>query len=84
MDSYIELLKQVNIAQIILIIGGFWMFYNRLDKKIERLDERLGGKIDKLETRMTALEHDMVEVKTILRFKECCMIKDDSQVKKAE
>lgn len=71
--DYIKLLEQVNIAQIVLILGGMWIFYNRLDKKINRLEDR-----------MTKLEHDMVEVKTILRFKECCMIKDDSQTKKAE
>lgn len=84
MEPYIELLKQVNIAQIILILAGFWTFYSRLDKKIEKLDEKLSGRIDKVDTRLTAIEHDMVEVKTILRFKECCMIKDDSQTKKAE
>ncbi len=78
--DYFKLLEQVNIAQIVLILGGMWMFYNRLDAKIEKL----GARMDKLEARMTALEHAMVEVKTILRFKECCMIKDDNQVKKAE
>lgn len=91
MEPYMELLKQVNIAQIFLILGGIWIFYNRLDKKIEKLDEKLCGRIDKVEgklekveNRITLLEHDMVEIKTILRMKECCMIKDDSQVKKAE
>ena len=37
MDTCIEILKQINIGQIIvLIIIGRW-FYNRLDAKLEKL-----------------------------------------------
>jgi HAMP domain-containing protein len=44
----------------------------------------LSKRIEKMEDRMTRLETDMVEVKTVLRMKECCMINDSSQLKKAE
>jgi hypothetical protein len=44
----------------------------------------LSKRIEKIEDRMTRLETDMVEVKTVLRMKECCMISDSSQLKKVE
>lgn len=41
-------------------------------------------KPERLEDRMTRVENDMIEVKTVLRMKECCMINDERQIKKAE
>jgi hypothetical protein len=80
MEQIVELLKEVNIAQIFIILLAGWVAYSRLDKKIDRLER----KIEKIEDRMTKYENDMIEVKTILRMKECCMISDDRQSKKVE
>lgn len=41
-------------------------------------------RFDSIEDRLTKLEYDMIEVKTVLRLKECCMIKDERQMKKVE
>jgi len=41
-------------------------------------------RMDKFDDRLTKIEHDMIEIKTILRMKECCMINDDRQMKKVE
>ena len=106
MDQFVEVLREINIAQTFVIFAGIWIFYNRLDKKIQKLSDDINGKtdkvnndlngkidklnndlsgrIDKLDARLTRLENDMIEVKTILRFKECCMISDERQSKKAE
>lgn len=53
MEQFLELLKEINIAQIVIVFAGLWFFYNRLDNKIEKLDhkidaveERLNKKID--------------------------------------
>ena len=61
--------------------------FEGIDKKFDGVDKKFEGvnvRFDKLELRLTRLENDMIEVKTILRLKESCMIKDDSQVKKVE
>ncbi len=34
MEQFVDLLKEVNIAQIFILLVGLWVFYNRLDKKI--------------------------------------------------
>ena len=71
--------------------GGFTItltfmltMWNSINNRIDAVEHSLNARIDKLEERLTRLEHDMVEVKTILRLKESCMIKDDRQMKKAE
>lgn len=61
--------------------------FDKVDERFDKVDARF-SKVDdrfsKVEERMSRLEMDMIEVKTILRLKECCMIKDDRQLKKAE
>jgi hypothetical protein len=59
MEQFVELLREVNVAQVFIILAGFWVFYNRLDKKIEKLDARINKQ-----------EMDMIEVKTVLRMIE--------------
>lgn len=36
--------------------------------------------LDNVQKRLLAQEMNMVEVKTILRMKECCMIQDDRNI----
>jgi len=57
-------------AFLTAVIGFVW---NNLSKRMEKIEDR-----------MTRIETDLVEVKTVLRMKECCMISDDRQTKKAE
>lgn len=56
MEPFIEILKEVNVIQIFVILGGFWMFYNRLDKKINYLDQKLSNKIDDIDRRLCRIE----------------------------
>ena len=46
---FLEILKEINITQIIIIFTGMWFFYNRLDNKIDRVENRLADRIDKVE-----------------------------------
>ena len=80
MEEITKIYMQLNIPQLIAIGVMFWFFYNRLDKKIDKLESR----VVRIEERMSRLENDMIEVKTVLRLKECCMIKDHRNMEKAE
>lgn len=82
-----KIVEKIDITNLIVIAGMFWVFNIRLDRKFDKIDQRfekLESRLDKLESSVRTLEHDMVEVKTILRLKECCMIQDERQIKKAE
>jgi len=67
---------------IMAAFGSMWIaFSNRFDKIDDRFD-KIDGRADKFEGRLTRIENDMIEVKTILRFKESCMLSNDHQTKK--
>lgn len=53
MESFLEILKEINITQIIIIFAGMWFFYNRLDNKIDRVENSLNERIDKVENRLS-------------------------------
>lgn len=91
MDTALEFLSKLEIGTILAVAAMFWWFNNRMDKKFEKLEhridqrfEKVDQRFEKLEDRMTRMEYDMIEVKTVLRLKECCMIQDERQTKKAE
>lgn len=70
-----------------IVAGGFTvtfsmmkMMWNDINRRFEKVDQRF----DKMENRIQNLENDMIEVKTILRMKEYCMIQDERHIKKAE
>jgi hypothetical protein len=88
-------LENLNISQLISIGIMFWFFYRRLDGKIEKLDkklsgkiekldERLSGKIDKLSEKVEDVDRRLCRLEGAFSSKECCMIKDSSQMRKAE
>lgn len=61
--------------------------FDKIDIKFEKMDARfdeIKNDINVMKSEISTLKNDMIEVKTILRFKECCMIQDERQMKKAE
>lgn len=92
MDPIItEFLKSANIIQLIAMAVMFWFFYTRLDSKIDKLDQKVDQRFDKVDQRFDKLEEKVTDIdRRICRLegafasKDCCMIKDDRQLKKAE
>lgn len=64
--QFIQVLKEVNVIQILIILGGGWVFYNRLDRKIEatrkELKEDFGNRMDKLDVRMDKISEKIGEL----------------------
>ena len=50
MDPFVELLKEINIAQIFIMFAGGWVFYTRLDKKITDVKVDLKNELSKVES----------------------------------
>ena len=91
MNENIALLYQVVMwglgIQTTLILGALGFMWNHFNKKFDEIEkrfDRIDQRFEKLENRMIKQEFDMIEVKTILRMKECCMIQDERHMKKAE
>jgi hypothetical protein len=59
-----------------VIGGGFTLVFIIL--------KLLWNRIDKIDQHYIELKIDLTEIKTMLKCKESCMIKDESQMRKAE
>lgn len=67
-------------TQTAFLTGLIGLAWNNLSKRIDKVEKR----IDKIEDRIKFIENDLIEIKTVLRLKECCMIKDERKIERAE
>lgn len=99
MEYILQQLSHLDLAQLIAIGLMLWVGYSRLDKKIDtkldavekrlgdqiqKLDDRLSTQIQKLDEKVTDIDRRVCRLEGAFNNKECCMIKDSSQLKKAE
>lgn len=77
MESIVDLLKEINIAQVFVILVGMAYFYNRLDKK-------LGVRIDKLSDKVEDIDRRLCRIEGSLSNNSHCLLNQSSQQKKAE
>ena len=56
----------------------------KLSKKIIEVDFKLSQKIDKLDEKVTDIDRRICRLEGAFSAKECCMIKEDQSLKKAE
>jgi len=57
---------------------------DKLSKKIIEVDLKLSQKIDKLDEKVTDIDRRICRLEGAFSAKECCMIKNDQDLKKAE
>lgn len=71
--------------------GGFSVLFslmivvwNSLSGRVEWLEKSLSQKIEKLDEKLTDVDRRLCRLEGAFAFKDCCMIKDDRQSRKAE
>ncbi len=87
MEIVIEILKEINIAQLIVIGYMVWFFYNRLDKKIDKMGERIdkmGERIDKLSEKVEDIDRRLCRIEGSLATKGHCLMEQSSIQRKVE
>lgn len=62
MDTIIEILKEINIAQLLSMIAVMWMGYNRLDKKMDTGFNKVNDRIDKLSDKVEAIDKRLCRI----------------------
>lgn len=80
MENLIEFLKDINIAQIIILLVAMWFFYNRLDQKIEKTKDR----IDKLSEKVEDVDRRICRIEGSLASHGHCLFNQNLPEKKAE
>jgi len=73
-------MKQMNIAQLLAIGLMFWIFYNRLDKKIDKFSV----KVDSIDARLNDVDKRLCRIEGILHAQDCCVIKSSNDIRKVE
>lgn len=70
-----------------VLSGGFSlmliMWYN-LSNRIDAVEKSVNSKVDKLSETVTDIDRRLCRLEGAFSSKDCCMIKDDRPVKKAE
>ncbi len=80
MDLFVQLLKEVNVVQIFIILCGVWVFYNRLDKKIDKTHER----IDKLSEKVEDVDRRLCRIEGGLQSHGHCLFNQAKPEQKAQ
>ncbi len=87
MEQFVDLLKEVNIVQIFIVLAGVWVFYNRLDKKIEKLDskiEKLDSKVEKLNEKVDDVDRRLCRIEGSLATQRHCLFNQTKSDQKAQ
>ncbi len=77
METIIEILKEVNIAQLLSMIAVMWFGYNRLDKKIDKMDakfDKINERIDKLSEKIEDVDRRLCRIEGSLATKGHCIV----------
>ena len=62
------------------VFGLMCLMWSGLNKRFDRVDQR----IDKLDEKLTDVDRRVCRMEGAFSNQECCVIKSDSQLKKAE
>lgn len=76
----IELAKEINLAQLVVIGLMFWFFYNRLDAKIDKTHER----IDKLSEKVDDVDKRLCRIEGSLATQGHCLFSQNQAKEKAQ
>lgn len=80
MEYIIENIKSMDLGQLIGMAIIMWFFYSRLETKIEKVEM----KIEKLDLKINDIDKRVFAIETMLHMKDCCMLKDEKQIKKVD
>lgn len=57
---------------------------DNLDSKIDKVEYVLSARIDKMDEKLTDIDRRLCRLEGAFSSKDCCMIKDERQMRKAE
>ncbi len=84
----IELAKEINLAQLIIIGLMFWFFYSRLDGKIEKnkqeLKDDFGIRIDKLSEKVDDMDRRLCRIEGSLATQGHCLFSQNQAKEKVQ
>lgn len=74
------ILQKIDIATILSLAAMFWIFNSRLDKKFDKIEKQLENLTEDLKD----VDRRLCRIEGSMASKDCCMLKDDRHMRKAE
>jgi hypothetical protein len=79
MDTIIEAIRKMDIAQLIAIGSMFLFFYKRHQHEMNEVAKE----VKEIKTQVIDMDKRLFAIETMLHMKDCCMLKDN-QMKKVD
>lgn len=80
MDQLIPIFAKFDVVNLIALVVLLWILKSHLDKKFVKIDEEFKSVRDEIKELRTSLNR----MEGAFYSKDCCMLKEDKQNKKAE
>jgi len=84
MEIFIDLLKEINIAQLMAIVCAGWFFYNRLKNDLTIKIDKMGERIDKLSEKVEDVDKRLCRIEGSLASSGHCLFSQSRPEQKAE
>jgi hypothetical protein len=84
MDWIFTEIQKLNVANVLAIGAMIYFTYSRLCNKIEKSHDSLSVRIDNLQETVTDIDRRVCRIEGALQSKDCCILKSESTIKKAE
>ena len=83
MDTFIEIFKEINISQVLVMLAGMFFFYNRLDKKFESKFDKMDSKIDRLSEKVDNIDKRLCRIEGSMATHGHCLFSQSRTDEKA-
>jgi cobalamin biosynthesis Mg chelatase CobN len=83
MEQIVELLKEINIAQVFVMLAGIWFFYSRLDNKMDKRFAKLEEKFERLEEKVEDVDRRLCRIEGSLATQGHCLFGQKESDRKA-
>ncbi len=94
MEIPVDFLAKLYVTNLFALAAMFWWFNGRMDKKFEKMEQRfekidqrfdkMDLRFDKLEEKVTDIDRRLCRLEGAFASKDCCVIKDQRHIDKAE
>lgn len=87
MENLIDYFSKIDVSTLLAIAAMFWIFKIHLDKKFDKIDkqfEKVDQRFDKISDEVKDIDRRLCRIEGSMVSKECCMLSNDRQNKKAE
>ena len=83
-EAILHYLSKLDIASIIAMVALFWWFNGKMEQRFEKIETEFRAEFKDIRADLKELRTSANRMEGAFMSKDCCILKDDRQIKKAE